>query len=311
MKNDQIALLAGGVGGAKLVYGFSKITSYNASCVIVNTGDDFSYYGLKISPDIDSVLYALADIAHKVNGYGRNDDTYSVFDALSELGEYPWFRIGDKDLALSFVRTEKLNNGVPLSQCTCELSKLLGVTFPIYPMTDDEVRTKIQTDEQEIVDFQEYFVKHQFKPKIIQVIYSNIENAKLNSQARVALEKSSIVVICPSNPWLSIFPILSIEGVKDLLRNKKVIAVSPIIGENAIKGPTAKIFKEFGVTPSALEVAKLYKDLINQIVIDHKNVSEKRAIEKLGIKTIVTDIIMNSKEDKIRLAKEILSQMDE
>ncbi len=293
MKNEQIALLAGGVGGAKLVYGFSRIASYTASCVIVNTGDDFTYYGLKISPDIDSVLYALADISHKVNGYGRNDDTYSVFDTLSELGEQPWFRIGDKDLALSLVRTEKLNSGVPLSQCNCEIAKSLGVTF--YG----------------IVDFQEYFVKLQFKPKIKQVIYSNIENAKLSQQARAALEKSSIVVICPSNPWLSIFPILSIEGVKDLLRNKKVIAVSPIIGENATKGPTAKIFKELGITPSALEVARLYKDLINQIVIDHKNVSEKIAIEELGIKTTVTDIIMNSKEDKIRLAKEILSQMDE
>jgi LPPG:FO 2-phospho-L-lactate transferase len=311
MKNEQIALLAGGVGGAKLVYGFSRIASYTASCVIVNTGDDFTYYGLKISPDIDSVLYALADISHKVNGYGRNDDTYSVFDTLSELGEQPWFRIGDKDLALSLVRTEKLNSGVPLSQCNCEIAKSLGVTFPIYPMTDDQVQTKIHTDAYGIVDFQEYFVKLQFKPKIKQVIYSNIENAKLSQQARAALEKSSIVVICPSNPWLSIFPILSIEGVKDLLRNKKVIAVSPIIGENATKGPTAKIFKELGITPSALEVARLYKDLINQIVIDHKNVSEKIAIEELGIKTTVTDIIMNSKEDKIRLAKEILSQMDE
>jgi LPPG:FO 2-phospho-L-lactate transferase len=310
MDDKQITLLAGGVGGAKLVYGFANNESFPPSNVIVNTGDDFSYYGLKISPDIDSVLYALANISHPTHGFGRYDDTYTVFDTLSEIGERPWFRLGDKDLALNLIRTQRINSGEPLSEVTLEISKLLDVTYPIYPMTDGRIQTKIETSQYGTLDFQEYFVKYQFKPAIKQVFYSNIENATLCGTARIALEKSKQVVICPSNPWLSIFPILSIQGVKEILQSKRVLAVSPIIGQNAVKGPTAKIFREFGITPSALEVAKLYEGFINQMVIDKENADEKNAIEDLGIETIVTDIIMADKENKIRLAKEILCFME-
>jgi len=310
MKEKTITLLAGGVGGAKLVFGFADQISNYPSNVIVNTGDDFEYYGLNISPDIDSILYALANISHPINGYGRDDDSFSVYYALSEIGEHPWFRIGDKDLALSLIRTQKLNSGLPLSQIIHEISDLLGVTYPIYPMTDGRIQTKIETTNQGILDFQEYFVKYQFMPEIKEVIYSNSDDAKLCSIAKEALEKSNTVVICPSNPWLSIFPILSIQGVKEILKSKNVIAVSPIIGHDAIKGPTAKIFREFGVKPSALEVAKLYKNFINQMVIDHENSNEKSAIEDLGIKTIVTDIIMEDKDNKVRLAKEIINLLE-
>ena len=307
MINKKITAFAGGVGGAKLVYGLSKILDTQNFNVIVNTGDDFSYYGLQISPDIDSIIYSLAEVSDPINGFGRKEDSFNVFHALGDLGDIPWFRLGDKDLALNIKRTQLLKLGMSLSDVTKVLCDALGVQTSVFPMTDDPVYTKIQTCDLGVMDFQEYFVLNKFQPKVKMIYYSNLESAKITDQAKSAIEKSDIIIICPSNPWLSIFPILKLPNLIDMISSKKVVAVSPIIGHNAVKGPTAKLFDEFGEPASALGIAKLYKSIISTLIIDNKNLDEIERIEKLGIKTYVTDIIMSDDKQKIRLAQEIIN----
>ncbi len=307
MINKKITAFAGGVGGAKLVYGSSKILDTQNFNVIVNTGDDFSYYGLQISPDIDSIIYSLAEVSDPINGFGRKEDSFNVFNALGDLGDKPWFRLGDKDLALNIKRTQLLKLGMSLSDVTKVLCDALGVQTSVFPMTDDPVYTKIQTCDLGVMDFQEYFVLNKFQPKVKTIYYTNIESAKISGQAKSAIEKSDIIIICPSNPWLSIFPILQLPNLMDMISSKKVIAVSPIIGHSALKGPTAKLFDEFDEPASALGIAKLYKSIISTLIIDHKNVDEIERIEKLGINTYVTDIIMSDDKQKIRLAQEIIN----
>jgi LPPG:FO 2-phospho-L-lactate transferase len=306
MSNKKITALAGGVGGAKLVYGLSRILDAQDFNVIVNTGDDFNYYGFQISPDIDSILYSLADVSDPINGFGRKEDSFTVFNTLEDLGDKTWFRLGDKDLALNIKRTQLLKSGMSLSTVTKILCDSLGIQTSVIPMTNDPVYTKIQTCDLGVMDFQEYFVLNKFQPKVKMIFYSNIESAKLTDQAKKVIEDSDVIIICPSNPWLSIFPILGIPTIRELISSKKVVAVSPIIGHNAVKGPTAKLFEEFGEVPSAYGIARLYQSIISTLIIDHQNSDEIEQIEELGIKTHVTDIIMLDDTQKIRLAQEIV-----
>lgn len=302
----KVTALAGGVGGAKLVKGLAQILPGTDLSVIVNTGDDFEHYGLNISPDIDSVVYSLADLAEPKLGYGRENDSYICFDTLIDFNENPWFRLGDKDLALQLLRTSLLRSGKSLTETTRKICKALGITVKIIPMADDRVFTTIETKDFGELSFQDYFVKHRFEPEIRRINYSDSQFASVTKKVRTAISTADLVVICPSNPWLSIFPILSIGNVETMLMKKKVIAVSPIIKSKAVKGPAAKIFSELGQRPSATAVAELYKKWLNGIVIDNSDVDECILIESLGIKSTVTDIIMKDDLDKRRVAEKVL-----
>lgn len=302
----KVTALAGGVGGAKLIKGLSQILPESNLTVIVNTGDDFEHYGLKICPDIDSIVYSLADLSEPKLGFGRVDDSFKCFDTLLEFGENPWFRLGDKDLALHLKRTSLIRSGKLLSEVTNIICNTMGISIKILPMTDDNVFTTIETSDFGELTFQEYFVQHKFEPEIVKINYTNSHMAKMPTSASTAIKEADVIVICPSNPWLSIFPILSIGEIETTLIQKKVIAISPIIGSKAIKGPTAKIFGELGQKPSANGVAKLYKQWLNGIVIDNKDIEECKLIESLGIKVAVTDIMMRDDSSKRSVAEKVL-----
>ena len=302
----KVTALAGGVGGAKLVKGLSQILPESNLTVIVNTGDDFEHYGLKICPDIDSILYSLADLSEPKLGYGRENDSYNCFNTLLQLDENPWFRLGDKDLALHLKRTSLVRSGKLLSETISIICDTLGISAKIIPMTDDNVFTTIETKDLGELTFQEYFVKYKFTPEIVKINYKNSHMAKMPTLASAAIVDADLVVICPSNPWLSIFPILSIGNVETALMQKKVVAVSPIIGSKAIKGPAAKIFGELGQKPSASGVADLYKQWLNGIVIDNIDIDECKLIESIGIKVAVTDIMMRDDANKRRVAEKVL-----
>jgi LPPG:FO 2-phospho-L-lactate transferase len=307
MEYPNITVLAGGVGGAKFVFGLAKILPPENLHIIVNTGDDFDYYGLHISPDIDSVVYALAEISDPIKGFGRAGDSSIVFDTIKSLGEDPWFILGDMDLALNMKRTQLIVNGNTLSEVTKEVCNYLGVTNHVIPMTDKNASTRIFTKEFGLLNFQEYYVKYQCKPTVERIDYSDFERTQLSIQARNAIINCDFIVICPSNPWLSIFPIMKLSNTEELIRGKKCIAISPIIGTKAVKGPAAKLFLEFGLEPSALGIAKLYKGIIDMIVLDTKNSNEISFIQELGIETHVTDIMMVDSNAKIRFASEVIN----
>jgi LPPG:FO 2-phospho-L-lactate transferase len=306
MDKLKITCLAGGVGGAKLVYGLSKVLPPEALSVVVNTGDDFNFYGLHISPDIDSVIYSLAEMSDKKNGFGRGDDSFNAINSLKELGEDVWFNLGDKDLGVNLYRTQLINSGYKLDDATKKICRLLGLEHSILPMTNDPVFTRIITSENEDISFQEYFVKKHFQPAVKEIYYSNSELSKISEDVVKKINSSNVIIICPSNPWLSIFPILKLPGFTDLISKKLILAVSPIIGDDAVKGPTAKLFYDFGLKPCALGIASLYKDLISILVIDVKNKYEEESIKSLGITPLVTDIMMPDEYKKIRLADEII-----
>lgn len=302
----KVTALAGGVGGAKLVKGLYQILPGCDLSVIVNTGDDFEHYGLKISPDIDSIVYSVSDLVEPKLGYGRDNDTFNCFNALLEFDENPWFRLGDKDIALHLKRTSLIRSGKSLTEATAIICGTMGISTKILPMTDDCVFTTIETREYGELTFQEYFVKHKYEPEIVKINYKNSQMAKLTALAIDAIKNADLIVICPSNPWLSIFPILSIGNVESMLMQKKVVAVSPIVGSKAIKGPAAKIFSELGQRPSATGIADLYKKWLNGIVIDNIDIDEHKLIESLGIKVAVTDIIMRDESNKRSVAEKVL-----
>jgi len=302
----KVVALAGGVGGAKLVYGLSKILDPSQFSAIINTGDDFSHLGLMISPDIDSVVYSLAGLTNDKTGWGRKDETWNCLSVLKELNSETWFQIGDKDLGLHLERTKLLNQGLTLTEVTKALCKKMGVLHSIFPMSDDPVRTMIETEELGEIPFQEYFVKHHFQPRYRGIRYAGIEAARLSKKALRELQEADLVIICPSNPWLSIFPILEIPHVKNLLKKKTTIAVSPIIGNSAVKGPASKIFNELGIKPSGYEVAKMYRPFLTGFVLDHENELEQEGIRSFGIIPLVTDTLMKNDNDKQRLASEVL-----
>ena len=301
----KIVALAGGVGGAKLVYGLAKIVPASDLTVIVNTGDDFEHFGLSISPDLDTVMYNLAELSNEETGWGRQNETWNCFAELEKLESENWFRLGDRDLATHLERTKLLKSGLNLTDVTDILCKKLGVEVTVKPMTDATVHTIVTTKEYGDLPFQEYFVKYHFEPKYITHRFFGIYSAKINPNTRKAINDADVIIICPSNPWLSILPILAVEDMRQLISKKICVAVSPIVGNEAIKGPAAKMFKEMNIIPSAYEVAKIYEGLIDGFVLDNLNSSECDMISACGIIPMLTDTIMKDKYTKERLAKEI------
>jgi len=295
----KILALAGGVGGAKLAHGLAQILPPEDLTIIVNTGDDFEHLGLTICPDLDTVCYTLAGLANPETGWGRKDETWNTISNIERLGGPNWFRLGDQDIATHLERTRRLKEGKSLSQVTKEFCVAWGIKQTVLPMSDSPVRTIVDTYEGELA-FQEYFVHRHCEPRVKGFRFDGIEGAQPVVGARKAIEAAQAVVICPSNPWVSIDPILHVLKKID----KPVIAVSPIIGGKTVKGPAAKMYAELGIEPSALAVAEHYHDLLTGFVFD----SEDRQLSdnfKRG-KILVTDTLMNSRSDRARLAMAVL-----
>ena len=302
----KVVALAGGVGGAKLAHGLAQALAPEALTVAVNTGDDFEHLGLHISPDLDTVMYTLAGLADRERGWGLADETWNFMAAFERLGGPAWFRLGDRDLATHVERTARLRRGDSLSEVTFSLCNGLGVKHMLVPMSDDPVRTLVQTDEG-VLEFQHYFVRAQCRPRLRGLEYRGAAQARPSRALLTALRGAAGVVVCPSNPYLSIAPMLAIPGFKEALREARpVVAVSPIVGEQALKGPAAKIMRELGVEPSALEVARYYRGIVDALVIDRADAALAPAIEALGMRTLVTDSVMRSDADRARLARECL-----
>ena len=310
----KIVALAGGVGGAKLAHGLAQILPPEDLTVIVNTGDDFEHYGLYICPDLDTVCYTLAGIANPETGWGRLNETWNVIENASKLGGPDWFRLGDLDLATHLERTRRLKEGQTLSQVTKDFCKVWGVGHSVLPMSDQPVRTIVETEEGELA-FQEYFVHRRCEPRVKGFRFEGADRAEPAPGAREAIESADAVVICPSNPWVSIDPILRVffPTPSPLSRRKRgwgeekpVVAVSPIIGGQAVKGPAAKMYRELGIEPSALAVANHYRGLVTGFVLDAVDAQLIERVRVLSMQAFVTNTLMKSHEDRRQLASAVL-----
>ncbi len=306
----MIIALAGGVGGAKLVHGLAQTLPPERLLAVVNTGDDFTHLGLPVCPDLDTVMYTLAGLANPETGWGIAGESWRFMDSLGRLGGETWFRLGDQDLATHVRRKGLLGAGLSLSAATRELASALGVRHRLVPATDDPLRTRVTTDAGEI-DFQDYFVRQQCRPTLRALRFEGAAQARPSPAFAEALADPALeaVVICPSNPYLSIDPVLAIGGVREALTaiDVPVIAVSPIVGGQAIKGPAAKIMRELGREPSALEVARHYRGLVDGLVIDTADAGDANAIAALGMTPHVTGTVMKSDADRASLASEVLA----
>lgn len=297
----KIVALAGGVGGAKLAHGLAQILPPEDLTVIVNTGDDFEHYGLYICPDLDTVCYTLAGLANPETGWGRVDETWNVIKNASSLGGPDWFRLGDKDLGTHLERTRLLKEDVPLSKITSDFCRAWGIKHKILPMSDQPVRTMVDTDEGELA-FQEYFVHRRCEPRVQGFRFDNVDAAEPALGVKEALATAEAVIICPSNPWVSIDPILRI--IKNI--DKPIYAVSPIIGGQAVKGPAAKMYSELGIEPSAFAVANHYSGLATGFVLDQIDEQLIEGVRGLNMQVHVTNTLMKCHDDRKQLAREIL-----
>jgi LPPG:FO 2-phospho-L-lactate transferase len=298
--------LSGGIGGAKLSLGLARLLGARLT-VIVNTGDDFEHLGLAISPDIDTTLYTLAGVANPETGWGRRDETWRFMEAVAELGAPIWFKLGDRDLATHVERTRRLKAGETLTAVTMHLAELLGVTARVLPMSDDPVRTRVETDTGTLA-FQDYFVREQCRPVVRALTYEGAVATRMPAEVEAALSAPTLcgVILCPSNPWLSIDPILAIPGMRAApkARSVPVIAVTPIIGGRAVKGPTAKIMAELGLAPDVSTIARHYGSLLDALVVD--TVDSEIAAD-LPVRASVANTMMHTEEDKVDLARHCLT----
>lgn len=310
MKPAKIVALAGGVGGAKLADGLARVNGPENLTVIVNTGDDFVYSGLSISPDLDTVCYTLAGIANHVTGWGLEGDTWNTLEHLKKLGSPGWFNLGDQDLATHIERTRLLRDGKALSEITRHFCEAWGVSSRVLPMTDAPVATRVTTIDGIDLEFQEYFVKYRWQPVVGSIRFSGIESAHAAPGVLEALDACDYVVICPSNPYVSVEPILQLPGIVEILQHKPVTAVSPIIGSDAVKGPLAKMIVEItGKAPDAAFAAGYYagRGIINRYILDIRDRSCIPLVEGWGIICEATDILMATVEDRSRVAATVMS----
>lgn len=327
MPQPQTLALAGGVGGAKLVHGLAQILPPENLTVIVNTGDDFEHFGLHISPDLDTVCYTLAGLANPQTGWGRANETWNALNTLRTLGAPDWFNLGDADLGLHLERTRRLRAGDPLSRITADFCRALGIAHPILPMSDQPIRTIVETPEGDL-PFQDYFVRLKCTPTVSGFRFAGAEAATPAPGVLPALKSADLLIICPSNPWVSIAPILAtlkpprpmgegradefpspfgrgVKGEGPTIR----LAVSPIIAGQAVKGPAAKMFAELGIVPSALAVAQQYRGLLTHFVLDTADADQAESIRALGMQPIVLDTLMRTPSDRARLAAQIFAAL--
>ncbi|HUA77852.1 MAG TPA: 2-phospho-L-lactate transferase [Acetobacteraceae bacterium] len=307
---NLVLALSGGIGGAKLALGLSRILPARDLLIVANTGDDFEHLGLAISPDIDTLMYALAGLDNQELGWGRRDETWSFMETLARLGGADWFRLGDRDLAVHVERTRRLRLGETLSAITADFCRRLSIGPRVLPMSDDPVRTRLRTEEGWL-DFQDYFVRLRCRPRVREIIFTGAAEARAQPDFLTALlsEQLRAVVICPSNPFISVEPILALPGVRAAIASCQapVIAVSPIIAGRAVKGPTAKMMIELGITPGAASVAERYGNLLDGYVIDSNDAAEAA---NLGPHVTLAPTLMTTLADRERLASVVLEAAD-
>jgi len=305
----MILACAGGVGGARLALGLSEVLPAEALVVAVNTGDDFEHLGMHVSPDLDTVMYTLAGINDPVQGWGIFGETWNFMNALEALGGETWFRLGDRDLATHVERTARLRRRESLSAITTGLCERLSVRQRVVPMSDDPVPTIVHTTEGELA-FQEYFVRRRAEPRLMRVEYRGAAKAAIAPGLLAALNHPSLeaIVICPSNPYLSIGPMLALPGMREALMRRRVpaIAVTPIVGGEAVKGPAAKIMRELGEEPSPLTVARFYGALIDALVIDHVDAHLAPSVRALGLRPLEAQTIMRDRDSRTALARAVV-----
>ena len=302
----KVVALAGGVGGAKLAAGLAQAIPAEDLTVVVNTGDDFEHLGLQICPDLDTVCYTLAGLANPETGWGRQGETWNALDTVRQLGGPDWFRLGDRDLGWHLERTHRRRLGQPLSQITGAFCQALKIGPTILPVTDDSVPTWVYTRDGPL-PFQEYFVHRRCEPVVSGFRFENAETARPAPGVVEALAQADLAVICPSNPWVSIDPILAIPELLPAIQRLPVIAVSPIIAGQTVKGPAAKMFAELGIEPTAAAVARHYGSLLRGFVLDSQDAAQAIEIETLGVRVYGTDTIMKTEPDRARLGKEVIA----
>jgi LPPG:FO 2-phospho-L-lactate transferase len=304
----KVTALAGGVGGAKLLVGLQDALAPGSLTAIVNTADDAEIYGLHISPDIDIVTYWLAGIADKERGWGIKNDRFTIVEALDRLGVETWFRLGDRDLGTCLYRTDRMNRGASLTRVTSEVAGRLGVRALMLPMSDDAVRTEIVTSDDRHLKFQEYFVRERTDPEVAAVHFNGVDDARPAPGVLDAVAGADRVILCPSNPIVSIGPVLAIAGVREALQaHTDVVAVSPIIQGSALKGPADRLLTSLGFRSTASGVAELYRDFCTTFVIDSSDDTEAAKVEATGMSVVVTDTIMRNDSDSKRLASALLA----
>ena len=308
----QIALLAGGFGGARMAHGFALLGDRANLTVIGNTADDVELHGLHISPDLDTVMYTLAGLANDETGWGVRGETWSAAGMLETYGEQTWFRLGDRDLATHIVRTARLRAGDRLTTVTGDLTRALGVSATVLPMSDDEVRTKIRTKDGWL-DFQDYFVRHRHADAVHDVQFEGVDTAHPTPEVLQAIESADLIVIAPSNPFLSVAPILALAGLEKAIKAAaaRTVAISPIVGGGAIRGPAADIMRSLGATPSGAGIAAHYAThhpgLVDVLFIDDADSDEAGAVAAHGIQAVTAPIVIAEETHRRRLAQEILA----
>jgi len=303
----KITALAGGIGASKFLLGLARVMPPENITIIANTGDDIELFGLRISPDIDTVTYTLAGVINETTGWGLTGDTFECLGWMIRYGEASWFNLGDRDLATHITRTHQLREGHSLSEVTDRIRRALGVASRILPMTDAYTPTRVVTDEGEM-HFQEYFVRRRCEPGVQEIRFDHIEAATPAPGVVEAIAEADAVIICPSNPFISIGPIVAVPGVRQALEETRaeVIAITPIIGGRALKGPAAEMLRDLGYEVSARGVAWAYRDFARVFVLDETDAELKPAIEGLGLRVVVTNTVMHTLEDKAQLARVVL-----
>jgi LPPG:FO 2-phospho-L-lactate transferase len=304
---ERVAVLCGGIGGVKLVEGLQELLPAEALSVVCNTGDDQEFWGLHVSPDVDTVLYTLAGLINRDQGWGLDSESFQALELLERYGEPTWFKLGDRDLATHLLRTELLRHGVRLTEITADLAARLGIGCQVIPMSDDRLRTKVVTPDG-VLDFQDYFVRRRYEPPVEEVRYEGADKAMPSPEAVAAILSATTIILAPSNPIASIGPMLAVSGLRQALAQASGmrIAVSPLIGGEAIKGPTVPMMQAAGLAISPVGVSQAYDGLIDAMVIDRQDVAYKPTLEEHGLKVLVTDTLMEGFEGRLRLAAEVL-----
>jgi len=306
----MFTVLAGGVGAARFLEGLVQVVPQEEITVIVNTGDDLELFGLRICPDIDIVTYTLAGVVDQERGWGIEGDSFACLEALARFGHPTWFRLGDRDLATCLHRTWLLRQGRSLSQATAAIARSFGLALSLLPMSDDPVATRVMTDEG-LLDFQDYFVRRGWQVPVRGILFQGIEEARPAPGVLEAIRGAGGVIIAPSNPLVSIGPILALKGVREALRATPapVAAISPIVGGRALKGPAALMLEGLGLEVSALTIARLYRDFLDIMVIDREDEGLAGEVEALGLQVAVVDTIMRGKEEKRALAQAVVEAL--
>lgn len=310
MSGSSVVALAGGVGAARFLDGLTRVLAPERIFIVGNTADDVEIHGLHVSPDLDTVTYTLAGLADPKRGWGIRGDRFECLQALGRLGTETWFQLGDRDLATHLYRTERLRQGATLSEITAEIASALGVRSRIVPMSDDRVRTLVCTPEGEL-EFQTYFVKRRARDRVASVRFEGASEAKPAPGVIDAIASADAIILCPSNPFISIGPILAVRGIREALqsRRERVVAISPIVGGRALKGPAASMMKSMGMQPAAAEVARLYADIASVFVLDEVDRKQGALVEKLSMRPVVTNTVMRGVRERKSLGRVVVREL--